>query len=234
MSEGEWQQVATRPPLDQEKMRREMDEAMERANTIVLRDAISGMENPLLETALELAGAGALHGRWGHWSVAEALLYARRKLVGHYAWAIPDERALVMVGSTGSVVEIGAGGGYWAALLRARGVEVFAYDPRPGTTSKKVWTDVLIGRTRPVERHPGSTLFLCWPEYTSRFAEIALLRHLRSGGTRVAYVGEYEGGCCAEDGFFELLSEKFEEVESAHIPQFPGLHDYLTIYDRKD
>jgi hypothetical protein len=40
------------------------------------------------------------------------------------------------------VVEVGAGTGYWAALLRARGVDVVAYDVRPPqhlppTSSKK-------------------------------------------------------------------------------------------------
>ena len=42
-----------------------------------------------------------------------------------YAWAIPDERALRVLAHYGPVVEIGAGKGYWCALLRARGVVGF-------------------------------------------------------------------------------------------------------------
>jgi hypothetical protein len=215
-------------------MRREMDEARARADAVVLQHEINGLDNPFLDTITELSPSSDLYDRWKIMA-CEALLYARQKLVSHYAWAVPDERALVLVGETGSVVEIGAGGGYWAALLRARGVEVFAYDPKPGKTvwSEKVWTEVSVGWCKPAEKHHKSTLFLCWPAYCSRFAEIAVRRYFRAGGERVAYIGEGQGGCCADDGFFELLEEKFEETDQASIPLFPGLHDYLTVWKRK-
>ncbi|EGZ05756.1 hypothetical protein PHYSODRAFT_532741 [Phytophthora sojae] len=45
-----------------------------------------------------------------------------------YSWAIPDERALQIIKHYGPIVEMGAGSGYWARLLRLRGVDVVAYD----------------------------------------------------------------------------------------------------------
>lgn len=157
------------PEYDREQIRREMDEAQERAQAVVLAQKIEGLENPFLDSAVELSSVEAVYDRWS--MMSEPLLHARRKLVVWYAWAIPDERALELVGQTGSVVEIGAGGGYWAAMLRARNVEVFAYDPLQGVHDgfrEKLWADVAVGHTKPVERHPESTLFLCWPAYHVR------------------------------------------------------------------
>ncbi|CAB1104065.1 unnamed protein product [Ectocarpus sp. CCAP 1310/34] len=50
-----------------------------------------------------------------------------------FAWAIPDERALRIIKHFGPIVEIGSGLGYWAKLLRARGVDINAYDKVAGT-----------------------------------------------------------------------------------------------------
>ncbi|CAM9595189.1 unnamed protein product [Ectocarpus sp. 13 AM-2016] len=50
-----------------------------------------------------------------------------------FAWAIPDERALRVIKHFGPIVEIGSGLGYWAKLLRVRGVDINAYDKVAGT-----------------------------------------------------------------------------------------------------
>ena len=214
-------------------IRRQMDEEMARAKSVVLREEIIGLGNPYLDTVIDLASLEALTDPWSFHS--GPLLYARHRLVEHYAWAIPNDEALAIVGQTGKVVEVGAGGGYWAALLRARGVEVHAYDPASGKTqwNKKVWTEVRRGWTKPASDHPDATLFLCWPSYTSSFARIALQRYLLAGGKRLVYIGEHEGGCCTDDDFFEALGERMVEVGSLGIPMYPGLHDYLTVWEPK-
>lgn len=50
------------------------------------------------------------------------------ELEERYAWAIPDDRALRILEEFSPVIEIGAGRGYWAHLLRERGVDTLAYD----------------------------------------------------------------------------------------------------------
>ncbi|CAN0133571.1 unnamed protein product [Scytosiphon promiscuus] len=54
------------------------------------------------------------------------------KLRQRFAWAIPDERALRIMKHFGPIVEVGSGQGYWAMLLRARGVDINAYDKAAG------------------------------------------------------------------------------------------------------
>ena len=92
----------------------------------------------------------------------------RRELVARFAWAIPAPAALAAVAETGPLVEVGAGTGYWAALLRELGADVVATDPAAGANpyhpDGRLWTDVeLVDGVGAVRRHPGRTLLLCWP-----------------------------------------------------------------------
>src|ERR1700674_2056565 len=51
--------------------------------------------------------------------------------VRRYAFAIPTEQALATIARYAPIVELGAGTGYWAFLLRRRGVNCVAYDLAP-------------------------------------------------------------------------------------------------------
>ena len=49
------------------------------------------------------------------------------------SFAVPNERALVLLSEVAPLIECGAGTGYWSALLKARGVDIVAYDAQPPT-----------------------------------------------------------------------------------------------------
>lgn len=66
----------------------------------------------------------------------------RRELAALFAWAIPDEGALAVLARHAPLLECGAGTGYWAALLRARGADVLASDlVPPGTAARRAARD---------------------------------------------------------------------------------------------
>lgn len=102
-----------------------------------------------------------------------ALHEVRRKAVARYAWAIPSDDALEVVAKHGPIVEIGAGTGYWAALLASRGVDIVCYDGDPPVAGAINHWHEEEGVYHPVEQggpemaalHPDRTLFLCWPPY---------------------------------------------------------------------
>ena len=56
----------------------------------------------------------------------------RDELVKKYAWAVPTEASIEAIAALGPIVEVGAGTGYWAWLLRQVGATVEAYDVAPG------------------------------------------------------------------------------------------------------
>jgi hypothetical protein len=134
------------------------------------------------------------------------------------------------------VVEIGAGSGYWAWQLTQAGVDVAAYDPqRPGPNNQfnqhRLYHPVAEGDHEKAAEHPDRALMLCWPSYGAPFAKQAL--HTYQGDTLV-YVGESEGGCCADDRFHRILRRDFAEAdESPFHVTFWGIHCALTVWRRK-
>lgn len=159
------------------------------------------------------------------------------------SWAVPDDEAIRILVKYSPLIEIGAGLGYWAALIEDAGGDIRAYDRAPVWTSIRnnhirLTPETMGGYTRVWVGGPeklrckvneGRTLFLCWPPYSSPMAANCLV-HLPA---RVIYVGEGPGGCNADDRFFELL-EGYYTLTFAHvIPQWEGIHDELYVYERK-
>ena len=59
-------------------------------------------------------------------------------LRSQWSWSVPSEAALAAIGRYSPLVELGAGNGHWANLLRRRGADVLAYDTR-------LWSDAYGG-----------------------------------------------------------------------------------------
>lgn len=203
--------------------------------------------NPLLRVWLELYPEGAPFDSRRRWasrrddfrSLGDALIRrhaARKTNAQRYAWAVPTDDALAAIARHGPLVEIGAGTGYWAALLARRGVDVVAYDAAPPPAANHwhpgaaCWVAVEQGGPEKVDLHPDRALFLCWPPYADPMAADALRRY---AGRTVIYVGEGGGGCTGDEAFHDQLERDFEEVELVAIPQWEGVHDYLSIHARK-
>lgn len=157
---------------------------------------------------------------------------ARLRLARQYAWAIPCDEALEVIGRYGPIVEGGAGSGYWAKLLRDQGVDVVAYDAAPYENHwvSARWTEVLVGDHEAMAQHKDRALLLIWPPYDEPMG----LDHIKAhGGTTVILVGEGPHGCTGDRDMHKYLEEHFEERESVDIPQWESIHDWLRVYVRK-
>lgn len=169
---------------------------------------------------------------WNH--MGEYDDYQKRgRFVKEYAWALPSPdviRAIVAFADGGTILEIGAGSGLWAHLLREAGAEIRATDVEPWDTT---YTFVAqLSATEALALYPDAhVLMLCWPPYADPLGALALAVFT---GDRLVYIGEGEGGCTGDDTFHAMLSEFWEvEEPSAMLPQWPGLHDCLDLYRRK-
>lgn len=161
---------------------------------------------------------------------------ARKHLVCLFAWAIPDQRALELIAEHSPILEVGGGSGYWAFLLRDIGADVITTDKHPpddGTNTyghKFSFVDVRQATPDIAGEYPERALMLCWPPYSETVAYEALRAY---EGDTLIYIGESRGGCTACDRFFDLLANEWK-IESSHsIPQWDGLHDWLTVNRRK-
>ncbi len=193
-----------------------------------------------------LWGGGLPHSSWDalppeQWTKGTRVEY-RWDLIRRFAFAVPTDAAVAALAALSPLVEIGAGRGYWAHLLREAGADVLAFDTyppryadsgwwRPGDGAP--WTAILRGGPERAGRYPDRTLFLCWPPYGADMAARALRAYDRAGGQRVAYVGEGEGGCTGDRAYHAALERDWRVVRRVVLPQWGGIHDDLTIYRRQ-
>lgn len=165
-------------------------------------------------------------------------LVSRDELAKTFAWGIPtpgDIQWLTEQLDGRAVVEIGAGTGYWAWQLSQAGVDVAAFDIR-AYGEDNPWCYPIqyhpVAQAGPEKagEYPTRALLLCWPPYSDPMATDALRAY---GGGVVVYVGE-PGGCCADDEFFELLDQGWDEAgTSPHHVTYSGIHCYVTVYRRR-
>ncbi len=121
--------------------------------------------NPYLRLCRELPGLVApVDG--------PTLLRAMRPvLVTAFSYAVPTDEVLERIASWQSVVEVGAGGGYWARCLTDRGATVTAFDRvlpfdqlRPGGRLHQHHPVAVGGPSEALAAATGArALLLCWP-----------------------------------------------------------------------
>ena len=162
---------------------------------------------------------------------------ARTMLVRRFAWAIPDMRVITELANRHrAIVEIGAGTGYWAWLLKQAHVQVMAFDaytPTSGTNYYQhviEWTTVYQGDHTVLSRFaPNWSLLLCWPPYSEPMGTNCLKLFK---GNKVIYVGEYDGGCTGDTEMHTMLERNWTLVRQSDIPQWSGIHDAVFEYER--
>jgi len=163
----------------------------------------------------------------------------RKDLAARFAWAVPDDAALEMVGRHAPLLDAGAGTGYWAALLEVRGVDIVAYDLRPpGPLADNAfhpgehppWTTVTeASSVTAVRRHPDRTLLLCWPPNDDDTGGYTALRANR--GDTVIHIGDPDAG----SGTVRLHREleiNWSVIDERALPQWPRIADRVTVYRR--
>jgi len=164
----------------------------------------------------------------------------RGPLVRKYSWAIPTEEAVRAVIEHGPVVEMGAGTGYWAYLVKLLGGDIIAYDINPPAKEHSlaewnVWhdngifTEILKGSPGILDQHSDRTLFLCWPPADSIMAMDCLGGW---AGETLIFIGER--GVTAEKNFFNQLDNHFSLQKIIPIPQWANANDAMTIWKKLD
>uniref|UniRef100_A0A7S2PCF1 Uncharacterized protein n=1 Tax=Skeletonema marinoi TaxID=267567 RepID=A0A7S2PCF1_9STRA len=176
-----------------------------------------------IDTSRVMDLAFRMHRERGH--VAERMAMMTDLLVGPlqrtFSYAIPDDETVKeIVSHAPRIVEMGAGTGYWSAMLNRNGADVIAFDAHPGTEQKNVYVGKQmyypvqegIDTTVFVESKPDivdRALLLVWPnnpddldnphvrlEGESMLPPIwdidCLQRYYDLGGQTVIYVGERE------------------------------------------
>jgi hypothetical protein len=153
-----------------------------------------------------------------------------------YAYVFPDEQSLSLLMELGPIVEMGAGTGYWAYRLRARGTDVLAFDEAPpdgGRVNRyhaptATWSEVVAADQTVLTAHSDRALFLCWPPLFSSLGDC--LRWY--AGSTVALIGDGGHRTARLSGLNDAFSTVTVTGVRALEP-FPGATPTLSIWRRR-
>lgn len=145
----------------------------------------------------------------------------RRHLAYRYSWSLPSNAVLDRIAGharVSGIVDVGAGTGYWASLLAARGVDVVAYDNEPPgavTDGEKArWHGNQRRAHHPIVRADideipwgdvrDRVMLLSWAPMDDMGAR-ALRAFAEAGGNDVIVIGEGPSGCVGNEAMWVLL-----------------------------
>jgi hypothetical protein len=169
--------------------------------------------------------------------------YARRdEFTKPFGWSLPCLEAVETIRkySRQPLHDPLAGSGYWSILLNEEGIKTIPADihlptrnhyhrkpPRRTRIKRRnllrLAHDMMTGRLK-------GDILLSWPPYMSP-APARLLRMIPKG-TRIFYIGEGWGGCTADDSFHETLERDFRRLHREQLPNWPGIHDSLEVWEK--
>lgn len=140
------------------------------------------------------------------------------------------------------ILDVGCGTGYLTTLLENKGYDIKGID---NYSHEYYFDKTLINGSKTfinencieyIKKHKSDykIFIMSWICYDSNHG-YEFIKELPKGSILI-YQGEFYGGCCANDQFFEYLNFNFDELEylsekinSVHL-QFEGIHDQWGIY----
>lgn len=185
----------------------------------------------------------------------------RENYIKTFGWSIPSFDVLQRICSLQKetnlkIVDYAGGRGFWAYLLVLLGCDVVSYDNfydfeqqsmRPTDSERyfrqrrQVMVDNGFGRLESAKNffeigsddtikiYPNSILFIAWGR--EHFAGNVVEQYIKNGCRHVIIIGEESGGCTFPADYFAENDEW--DCECLSIPQFYGIHDYVTINIKK-
>jgi len=163
------------------------------------------------------------------------------KVFGWGRFRHQDIAFILKTAGNGPFIEMGAGSGWLAFLLRHAGAEIEAFDlqAQDAATFVQAWLawpwaeHVRQGSVEHLHHASASakTLLLCWPDMEANFASDCLAAY---SGSKLVYIGEQRGGETAEDRFFEVLEREWTLLEAAGLSHRGEERDFIHVYARNN
>lgn len=159
---------------------------------------------------------------------------ARLAFIRRFGFPLIVEETVRGIAECGPLLEVGAGTGFLAHLLRQTGADIVATDAFKGEPAfvhgshdKRL---LAMGAVAAVRRHPGRAVVMSWPSHCTPWAANAA-REIPIGGILV-HIGEGRGGCTGTPALHRMLDRDFEHVRRLPLPRFHGLYDNADILRR--
>ncbi|THD80636.1 MAG: hypothetical protein E7812_07860 [Phenylobacterium sp.] len=169
------------------------------------------------------------------WFEAADFGTVRKAFNREWGFAIPCAEAVDALARLGPLLEVGAGSGYWSAILAAAGCDVIATDALAegnigyGFHAGRHFAVRQMTAVEAVRAFPHRAVLCSWPTPGEPWA----LGAARCAKNVFALVGEPKGGVTGSPGLYRYLATRFDLAHTVAIPQFPGSRDALSVYRRR-
>ncbi len=205
------------------------------------RDAIRRLAAEVELSAKERAMVSVLTMLpWVYFPLIEGIFFCR--LRERYSYSVLSPETLRTLAASSPLIEVGAGNGYIAWILRQMGAEVVATDAFPveegknwffntrfgfPTRSGRSWTSVERGDPQSVKDYSDHTLLLCWPPKNP----MAVQSLSAYSGDKVILVSHKK--CCADSAFYRKLMDEWMLDHTEKTGSWDLCHtELLEVYSR--
>ena len=137
------------------------------------------------------------------------------------------------------LLEIGAGNGYLAHLMKIQGLDIVATEPVPpgGKFNYRIDLHPVEGAEvqqltgmEAIALHPDRDLVWSWPDRRGDYVHETLQAFQ---GRFLIYIGENADGATGTQEFHDILARDYRETDRMELANFPGIENNLVIYERK-
>lgn len=166
----------------------------------------------------------------------------RYDFVEKYGFVLLNEKLIKSVSkhlNNKKIIELGAGTGWLSHQLQKNNIDITPIDKKIKNNDygfNTTYTDILeCDAIEYLKKNNNyDTVILSWPNYSEDFA-YEVLKNIPKG-KELIYIGEREGGCTANDDFFNLLADKtilnkdITNQINKNSLSWKGIHDKWYVY----
>ena len=163
-----------------------------------------------------------------------------------FSYAIPTDEAITEILNYSPIVEMFAGSGYWAWVLKNKGCNIELYDNHSFSIKQNEYYPALCPNPyywiKPKTATPdilkenrfhNYTLFLCWPPDENIGKEAAECLKFYTGN-KLIYIGQKENGKTGGKIFFNKLKKEWSPNKIIKLPSWSNFYSCeLYIYNKK-
>jgi hypothetical protein len=160
------------------------------------------------------------------------------KFQNMFSYAIPSYNSILKIKDfvkDNQILEVGAGNGLWAGLLKKAGCNIIATDnfSTHGTGLIKYIDVENLSHIEAINTYKDyHVLFLCWPPQIDSMSDEAIQLFK---GDKLVYIGGYGNtGLTGSSLFHDILKNQWDLVEKVTIPRWKNVEDELYLYKRKE